>query len=143
MMHAMTVNWLSILLAAVAAWLFGGAYYSSLGKVWMTALGKTEEQCKAEFAGKSAAEKALPFVLVFAAEIIMAWALYGILIHVGSFTVRAGLISAAALWFAFVLTTITSNNAFQGRTHRLTLIDSGGWLGAMLIIGAIVGAMGK
>lgn len=143
MTHAFTVNWVSILLAAVAAWLFGGAYYSALGKVWMAALGKTQEQCQAEFAAKSAPEKALPFVLVFAAEIVMAWALYGILIHIGTFTIRAGLISAAAIWFAFVLTTITSNNAFQGRKHTLTLIDSGGWLGQMLIIGAIVGAMGK
>jgi hypothetical protein len=143
MMHAFTVNWLSILLGAIAAWLFGGAYYSGLSKLWMAALGKTQEQCQAEFAAKSTAEKALPFVLVFAADIVMGWALYGILIHVGTFSVRAGLISAVAIWFAFVLTTVTVNNAFQGRKHTLSLIDGGGWLGAMLIIGAIVGGMGK
>ena len=36
-MAFMTVNWLSIVLAAVAAWLFGGVYYSALGKQWMAA----------------------------------------------------------------------------------------------------------
>jgi hypothetical protein len=142
MMHALAVNWLAILLGAVGAWLFGAVYYTALGKVWMAAQGKTMEQCKAEQAGKSTSEKALPFVLVFAAEIVMGWSLYGILTHIGTFTIRAGLISAAALWFSFVLTTLTVNNSFQGRKCALTMIDSGAWLGAMLIIGAIVGGMG-
>src|SRR5262245_19462531 len=115
MMHAFAVNWLSILVGAVAAWLFGGVYYTSLGRVWMAAQGKTMEQCKAEQASKSTSEKVLPFVLVFAAEIIMGWGLYGILVHVGTFSIRAGLISAAALWFSFILTSMTANNAFQGR----------------------------
>ena len=97
MMMAHSVNYLSILLAAVAAWLFGGVYYTSLGKYWMAAQGKTMEQCKAEQAGKSGAAKAAPFILVFVGEMIMAWAMYGILFHMGMFTLRAGAISAAAL----------------------------------------------
>ena len=44
------------------------------------------EQCQAEQAGKSGAAKAAPFILVFVAEIIMAWALYGILVHLNMFT---------------------------------------------------------
>ena len=47
-------NIVSILVAAVAAWIFGGIYYTSLGKWWMAAQGKTLEQCKAEQASKSA-----------------------------------------------------------------------------------------
>ena len=84
----MTVNWLSILIAAVAAWLFGGVYYTALGKQWMAAQGKTMEQCQAEQAGKSGVAKAAPFILVFVGEIIMAWALYGILVHMNTFTLR-------------------------------------------------------
>ena len=52
-MAFVTVNWLSILIAAVAAWLFGGVYYTALSKPWLAAQGKTLEQCKAEQAGKS------------------------------------------------------------------------------------------
>ena len=139
----MTVNWPAILLAAAAAWVFGAAWYTSLGKVWMTAMGKTMEQCQAEQAAKSAAAKYAPFVVVFIAEVIMAWALYGILVHMNSFTVRAGLISAALIWFGFVFTTIVVNNAFAGRSAKLSAIDAGGWLGAMLLMGAIVGWMGR
>lgn len=140
MLH--TVNWLSVIAAAVAAWLFGGVYYSALGKYWMAAQGKTVEQCKAEMAAKTGAAKAAPFVVVFVAEIIMAWATYGILVHLNMFTVRAGLISGAALWFGYILTTVASNYAFHGRKPALIVLDSLAWLGAMLIIGGILGWFG-
>ena len=143
MMMAHSVNYLSILIAAVAAWLFGGVYYTALGKPWMAAQGKTMEQCQAEYAGKSGAAKSVPFILVFVAEIIIAWALYGLLVHMNAFTLRGGVISAVLCWFGFVVTTLTSNYAFHGRRPMLTVIDSGAWLGAFVIMGAIVGWMGK
>jgi hypothetical protein len=137
------VNFLSILIAAVAAWIFGGVYYTALGKPWMAAQGKTPEQCQAEFAGKSGAARAAPFIVVFVAEFVMAWVLYGILVHLNMFTVKAGIISGAFCWFGFVLTTIASNYAFHGRRPMLIVLDSGAWLGALVIIGAILGGMGR
>jgi hypothetical protein len=142
-MAFVTVNWMSIVIAAVAAWIFGGIYYTALSRPWLAAMGKTVEQCKAEQAAKAGLAKIAPFILVFVAEVIMAWALYGILVHLNTFTLRAGLISGALIWFGFILTTIAVNNAFAGRRTMLTVIDGGGWLGAMLIIGAIVGGMGR
>jgi hypothetical protein len=137
------VNFLSILVAAVAAWIFGGIYYTALSKPWLAAQGKTMEQCKAEQAGKSGAAKAMPFILAFVGEFIMAWVLYGILVHLNMFTVRDGIISGAFCWFGFVLTTVTINNAFSGKKPMLAAIDSGAWLGALLIIGAVVGGFGR
>ena len=135
-------NIVSILIAAVAAWMFGGIYYTVLSKPWLAAQGKTLEQCKAEQDAKSGIVKGAPFVLVFVSEIIIAWVLYGILMHMNLFTLRAGIISAAFCWFGFVLTTIATNNAFGGRRVMLTVIDSVAWLGAFVIIGAIVGGWG-
>jgi hypothetical protein len=137
------VNFLGIVAAAVAAWIFGGVYYTSLSKPWLTAQGKTLEQCKAEQAGKSGAAKLAPFLLVFVGELIMAFVLYGILTHMGTFTLRAGIISGAFCWLGFVLTTVTANNAFCSRKPMLTVIDSGAWLGALVIIGAILGWIGR
>src|SRR4051795_4976462 len=111
-MMAHSVNYLSVLIAAVAAWLFGGVYYTALGKMWMAAQGKTMEQCQAEMAAKSGAQKAAPFILVFVGEIIIAWALYGILVHMNAFTLRGGVIAAALVWFGFVVPTVTANYAF-------------------------------
>lgn len=135
-------NMVSILVAAVAAWIFGGAYYSALSKPWLAAQGKTLEQCKIEQDAKSGMAKGAPFVVVFISEIIIGWVLYGILLHMNAFTLRAGIVSAAFCWFGFVLTTIATNNAFGGRRVMLTVIDSVAWLGAFLIIGAIVGGWG-
>ena len=78
-------------------------YYTGLSKSWMAAQGKTLEQCKAEQASQIRPSRmAAPFVLVFISEIIMAWVLYGILVHLNMFTVRAGIISGAFCWFGFV-----------------------------------------
>ena len=139
----LTVNHWSILLAAVAAWLFGAVYYTALSRPWMAAQGKTMEQCKAEMEGKSKLAMYAPFGLAFAGSVVMAWALYGVLLHMNSFTLRAGVISAGLIWFGFVLTTMTVNNAFTQRRPALTLIDSLHWLGGLLIMGAIVGWMAR
>jgi hypothetical protein len=142
-MSLANVNFLSIVIAAVTAWIFGGVYYTSLSKQWLAAQGKTLEQCQAEQAGKSGAAKVAPFILVFLGELIMAFVLYGILVHMGNFTLRAGVISGAFCWFGFVLTTVTANNAFCGRKPMLTIIDSGAWLGALIIMGAILWWFGR
>jgi hypothetical protein len=141
-MAFVTVNYLSILVAAVAAWLFGAVYYGALGRHWVAAHGKTMEQFNQERAAKTGIAGAWPFILAFVAQIIMAWVLYGILVHLNAFTLRAGMISAAFCWFGFVLTTMAVNNAFGGRKAMLTAIDGGHWLGVLLIIGAIVGWWG-
>ena len=137
------INWLSIFVAAIAAWIFGAIYYTALGGPWMAAQGKTMEDCKAEMAGKSKLEMYLPFVLAFVGSLIMAWALYGVLVHLKTFSLRAGVISAAIIWFGFVLTTMTVNNAFHGKKAMLTVIESAHWLGGLLVIGAIIGWMGQ
>ena len=129
--------------AAIAAWLFGAAYYGPLGKIWLAAQGRTLAEMQAANENKSGIEKAFPFILSFIAEIVMAWTMFGLLVHMGNFTVRAGLISAGFIWFGFVLTTVAVNNAYPGRKLMLTVIDSLHWLGALLIIGGIVGGFGK
>jgi hypothetical protein len=135
-------SWTALLIAAAAAWIFGGIYYGVLGRAWIAAQGKTMETLKAENAGKSAATKSAPFVTSFIAEVVMAAVLSGILFHSGMTTVRAGVISGALCWLGFVLTTIVVNNAYAFRSLKLTAIDAGHWLGALVIIGAVVGWLG-
>ena len=48
------INWLSVIAAAVSAFLIGGIWYGPLfGKSWMTAFGKTEEMLKARSVPKT------------------------------------------------------------------------------------------
>jgi hypothetical protein len=138
--HLANINWLAVIVAGVAGWLVGAVWYSVLSKQWLAAQGKTTETAKQEAAGQS-----LPvlLVIVFVANLIMAVMLYGIMIHVGPFTIRSGMISGALIWFGFVITAIATNYAFQGRKPMLTVIDGGYWLAVLLVIGAILGAFGS
>jgi Protein of unknown function (DUF1761) len=142
-MNFANVNFLSVVVAGIAAWIFGAIYYGILGKQWMAAQGKTMESCKIENAGKSGLAKASPFILSCIGELIMAFVLYGILVHMGTFTLRAGIISGAFCWFGFVLTTVVIANAYAGRKPMLSVIDSAHWLGVFVIIGGILGVWGR
>jgi hypothetical protein len=133
------LNYLAIVIAAVVAWLAGAVWYMTLGKIWTAALGKTLEQAHAESKRPGAY---LPFVYAFIAELIMAWVLAGLLGHIGALTLRGGLISGAFCWVGFVITTLFVNNSFAKRDWRLVWIDGGHWLIALLLMGAIIGAMG-
>ncbi|MBX9709954.1 MAG: DUF1761 domain-containing protein [Xanthobacteraceae bacterium] len=134
------VNIVAVIVAAVAAWFFGAAYYGPLGKIWLEAQGKTAEEVKR--AGKSGVAKAAPFILSFLAEIVMAAMLAGLIIRTGPVTVSHGLKLAFAIWLGFLLTTMAVNYAFADRKPALTLIDAGHWLGVVLIMGAVIGFFG-
>ena len=136
------VNILSVLTGAIVAWLFGAVYYTTLGKAWLAAQGKTLEACKAEQAAKSGIAKVTPFILSFVGALITGVVIYGILTHSGLWSLRAGIITGAFCWLGFVLTTVAVNNAYAGRKVMLTVIDSAHWLGVLVIIGGIVGAWG-
>jgi uncharacterized protein DUF1761 len=134
-----SVNYLSIVIAAVVAWLASAVWYTLLGRIWTTAAGKTAEQMHEDRKRPGAY---LPFIYVFVADLIIAWTIYGLLMHLGVFTIRGGLISGALCWFGFILTTMVANYTFAQRDIRLLLIDAGNWLVVLLLIGAIVGTMG-
>ena len=132
------MNYLAIVIAAVAAWLAGAGWYMALGKTWTAALGTTPENTQA---GQRPAAF-LPYVYAFIAELLMAWILAGLLGHIGALTVRGGIISAAFCWLGFVMPTMAVNNIFAGRDARLLLIDGGHWLLVLVLMGAIIGGMG-
>ena len=133
------INYLAILIAAVAGFAFGAAYYMTLSRPWLAAIGKTKEELAA--AGKGSP---VPFIVSIIALAIMAWTLAGIMGHLGAgqVTVKNGIISALFVWLGFVITTLSVNYAFGQRKPMLTVIDGIHWLGVLVIQGAIIGAMG-
>jgi len=135
------INYWAVLIAAVAGWMVGGIWYGVLGKRWLAALGKTEAEMKT---GHGAVSFYAPFVFAFAAALLMAWILAGILGHLGpgQITLRSGAISAAFCWLGFVATSMLVNYSFARHKCSLLLIDGGHWLIALVVMGAIVGWMG-
>jgi uncharacterized protein DUF1761 len=134
----MTVNYLAVAVAAVAAWLLGAAWYTLLAPPWMAAIGVTPEQMQER---KARPYAFLPFVYAFLALLVMAWVLSGVMVHIGAATIRAGVISGAFCWLGFVITTMVVNNSFAMRNPRLLLIDGGHWLAVLMLQGAILAAM--
>ena len=123
------INYLAILIAAVAGWVAGAVCYMALGKQWVAAQGSTMEDFKARQAALKGTSAAwLPFALAFLANLVMAWVLAGMVGHLGAVTIRSAVISALFAWVGFVVTTMLVNNAFSGRSYALTAIDAGHWL---------------
>ena len=133
------LNYIAILVAAVASFAFGSVFYMALAKRWMAALGKTEEEIKADGGMKPSV-----FALTAVAQVIMAWVLAGVIGHLGPGQVTPvnGLISGAFIWFGFVLTTQLINHGYQGQKKSLTVIDSAHWLGVLLVQGLVIGLFG-
>ena len=133
------INYVAILAAAVASWLAGAVWYGVLGKQWLAALGWSE----ADMMGPDGKRRMPvgPMILSFVAALIMAVMLSGLMGHLGPLTVRSGIISGALVWLGFVITTIAVNNAFQRRKPMLTVIDGGHWLLALVVQGAVLGAL--
>ena len=131
------LNYLAILLAALAAFGWGAIYYMTLSKQWLAAVGISKEQMQA---GASAS----PFVISFVALIVMSWVLAGTVGHLGpgQVTLKNGIISGLFLWLGFIATTVFVNNAYPGRKYSLSVIDSIHWLGVVVIEGAVIGVMG-
>ena len=135
------INYLAVLIAAAAGWVAGAVWYMALAKPWMAAVGTTKEKIDA---AKTQPGASLPFVFAFVACVIMAWVLAGVIGHLGSgqVTLRNGVISGAFCWLGFVITTMLVNNSFAMRSRMLLLIDGGYWLVVLVLMGAIIGAMG-
>ena len=131
------VNYLGVLVAAVASFLFGGVWYGILSKQWMAAIGKTPEMIKSQ------GNMAVPMVITAICQLVMAYMLAGLIGHLGPVTFRGGVIAAVLVWIGFVATTLIVNHSFQGQPRALTLIDGGHWLGVLLIQGAIIGLIGR
>ncbi len=127
------INYLAVLIAAAASFASGAVWYRALGTQWMTAAGITPEEI---------GQDPKIYVIVGACQLIMAFLLAGVIGHLGRADLMGGLITAWFLWLGFVVTSMTVNHRFQGKGWNLTLIDSGYWLVAMSIQGAIIGLFG-
>jgi len=126
------INYLAVVVAAVAAWLASSVWYMSLSKPYAVALGKTPVPAFG------------PYFFAFVVDLIIAWMPAGLLgdLGAGQVTPRNGVISEAFVWFGFVLTTMAVNYTFSGRDRRLLLIDAGNWLVVLFVAGAVIGLFG-
>jgi hypothetical protein len=131
-------NFLAILVAAVACFLFEGAWYSLFLNAWLKGIGHTMEWLTVQ--GVSfplQAATALASAAILAATISIFTQL------TGAQTAWRGMKVASTLWVGCVLTTVATEYVFEVRTYAIFAINTGFWLIGMIIMGAIVGAWKK
>lgn len=127
------MTFLSVLVAGLAGYAVGAVWYMSLAKLWMAAVGKTEEEVKAS-------RNPLPFIIAFLGNVLAAGALRQ------GFTIGdiSGSIEGALAGFMIGLFVtapwIITNYAFADRPKPLWWIDAGHAVLALLAIGAVLGA---
>ncbi len=131
------MNYIAVFVAALAGFGVGAVWYGVFGKAWLDTLGKSEDDIKG-----SGAAQALPFVTGLVADLVMAIMLAGLMGHLGNISIHGGLITGLFVWVGFVITTMGVNHAFSGASPKLTAIDGGHWLAVLLVMGAIIGAIG-
>jgi Protein of unknown function (DUF1761) len=135
-----SLNYLPVLVAATVSFVFGGIWYHVFSKQWLEAVGRSADTLHM---GKSSIGL---YLLAFGSQLVMAWILAGVLLHLskGGMTLglRSGIFSAILMWFGFVMTTMVVNYNFHGARQSLTLIDGGHWLGVLVLQGAILGFWG-
>jgi hypothetical protein len=128
------MEYLGIVAAAVAAWVFGAVWYGALGKQYQVALGKDPEQCKGQ------KMPIAPLAVCFLGELVMAAALSWILARLSAVGWMWGAHMGLLFGVAIVAPTVIINHMFPGRSKALMLIDSGHWIGVLAIEGAVLGA---
>ena len=130
------INYLAVLVAALASFFVGWPWYMIFGKSWAKALGKDPDN--------PPKPEPKPFIVLGLCLLVMAYVLAGFIGHLGQgqVTIRNGIISGLFAWAGFVVTTMAVNYTFQGRPLSLTLIDAGHYLVVLIVMGAIIGWFG-
>lgn len=125
---------LTVIAAAVAAWIFGAGYYMVLSKPWVAVSGVPVDESGRPAGGTNP----LPFVLSALAMLLVAGMMRHIFVMAGIASLGAGVVSGLGIGLFAIAPWIMINNAYAMRPFRLTLIDGGYAVAGAAIIGAVL-----
>lgn len=130
------MEFIAVIVAAVAGWAFGAVWYMTLSKPWVAAA-----NIKVDGNGRPVNESALPYILSMVAMILVAGMMRHTFALSGIDTFGKGLTSGFGVGLFFISPWIMINNAYGGRPFKLTLIDGGYATFGCAIIGAVLGLL--
>jgi hypothetical protein len=130
-----TINYASVVLAALAAYVVGVVYYAVVGGVVARGDGRS---------GGVGSQ-----VVIFVAELVLALILFVVLNDItfaGSFSDdfdhKSGIAWALILWAGLVAMPLVVSHRRQGAGWVLTVVDAIHWLIVLVVMGAIIGWFG-
>jgi len=125
------LNWLAILVSVVANMIIGAVWYGVFAQPWMDGIGKTREDIEAN-------QSFVPYLIAILNSFLMAFVLANVLVWTGVTGIGGGLLVALLMWLGFNGFSFASNHAFEGRSFKLWLINSGTYLVGLLVMGLIL-----
>jgi hypothetical protein len=137
-MPQVPINYLAVLIAAIASMVVGSIWYGPLfGKPWMALMGITQEKMKA---GKK--NMGQTYALAFVGALIMSYVLAHSLIFASAYLkvsgMSAGLMAGFWSWLGFVLPLTLGSVLWEGKSWKLWLLNASHWLVDLLVMGAIL-----
>jgi hypothetical protein len=137
-MNKFHLNWIAILVAAIASFLFEALWFSIFMKEWLKGSGRTMEWLMA-----TGLNPAIQYAVAILCSVIVATVLSICIQASGEQTARRGVIVAAVIWFGFIATGWAKEYIFEVRTLQIYAINAGYALFDVMLIGTIVGAWKK
>ncbi len=126
-----TLNWLAVIVAALAGFAIGGVWYGPLfGKVWMQESGMTEEKMKSS-----------NMVRTYGGTLVLNLiAAFSLAMFIGKGDLNFGLFAGFMTGFTFVSMALGVTYLFEHRTLKLWLVNAGYQTVIFTVMGAILGA---
>ena len=126
------LNYLAILVAAIAGMISGAVWYGVFSNPWMKAVGYTE----------TPQPNPKIYIVAIITQLIIATTMAILFSHFPEVGIGNGIFSAFFLWLGFCVAPMAVNHRFQDKGWDLTIIDGGYWLVVFLLHGAILGWVG-
>lgn len=129
-----TVNWIAVILAAVASMVLGMAWYMILSKQWLDAIGKTKDQLD---------QSPAPFIIAALCQLVMAYFVAVFTRSIFDAVTIANAVQVGILaWLGFIITAMILNHRYQNAKWSNTVIDGGYLLGVAVVQGVVLGLLG-
>ena len=131
-MDLFAVNWLTVVLGALAGFVVGGVWYGPvMGRKWQGAAGLTDEQVRQ-------GSMAVIFGGTLGWSLLSSWTLAHTFASYGAdFSARAKIMTAVGVALGFIIPAIGTNYLFSRKPRALFLIDAAYWLLFYLAMGAV------
>ncbi|WP_420607231.1 DUF1761 domain-containing protein [Novosphingopyxis sp.] len=130
------MNILTILLAALAAFLVGGLWYGPLfGTAWMRLIGKTPEEL-----GQANMVKLYGIAFLFA--LLQATMLAHLFARIGAPPFHIVMMISTGIALGFVIPAIGTNYLFRREPGKLFFIDAGYWFAFYAAMGLVFALLG-
>ena len=131
-----TINYLAVVVAAVAVFILGWLWYMPLfGKAWREARGVTEQM-----AAEGQKDMGKTMLVIFVCTLVMSGAMAVLVEYTKLATVMQGVKLGALCWLGFALTMGLIETMTSRRRMKAFCIDTGYWLVSMVVMGIIISA---